>query len=211
MANASYIIMLFHHILWNVTLRLCLDSIFWRATNFHCWTTKCVPIRGLYYPSVNDALDIHVSVCLAAIPPAALISDQCFSANALCYSKLRLHLRTYLNHSNLLNGLNQCPTPIRRFRSILHFYAWIGSIYHAKKFWRLALRILHSFRHHSFSIHIHYCLCSSPNYILFGEQQTPNRLSSHSPLSKNIIIGKTDGYFKNGQLFSFWLILKGTS
>lgn len=76
------------------------------------------------------------------------------------------------------------------------------------KFWRLALRILHSFRHHSFSIHIHYCLCSSPNYILFGEQQTPNRLSSHSPLSKNIIIGKTDGYFKNGQLFSFWLNLK---
>lgn len=98
-ANASYIIMLFHHILWNVTLRLCLDRIFWMATNFHCWTTKCVPIRGLYYPSVNGALDIHVSVYLAAIPPAALISDQCFSANALCYSKLLSYETTSQNLS----------------------------------------------------------------------------------------------------------------
>lgn len=158
----------------------------------------------------KSALNIHVSVCLAAIPSAALISLMLF-----CYCFMLLQT------PNLLDYISELSKPQKSvkwaesvsrtinqeiqhlIRNIPQFYARIGLIYHVKKFRRLALPILHSF-----SIHIHYCLCSSPNYILFGKQQTPNRLSSHSPLSKNIIIGRTDGYFKNGQLFSFWLNLK---
>lgn len=102
-ANASYIIMLFHHILWDATLCLCLDR----------WTTKCVPIRGLYSPSVNNALDYMCQSVWWQFHPPHLFQTNAFLL--LQTTILRdLQLRTYLNGSNLLNGLNQCPTPVNQ-------------------------------------------------------------------------------------------------
>jgi len=111
-ANALYTIVLFHHILWEATLCSCLDRIFWMATNFYCWTTKCVSIRGLYTLHLSTMPYYMCQFARRQFHPP----PHSFQTNAflLLQSTILRDLRTYLNGGNLLNELNQCPTPVNQ-------------------------------------------------------------------------------------------------